>query len=406
MEYFLLNKNEKLLSFKTESRLGSVQVIEIKSFSTVRPQGFSDIASWIDKRDYAKHKDHFKKWLKEWGMDTVDGFISATHCLGLNDCLWVKPIDSPLLWENVNLYKNQFTDVAARTAFETGLFGLQLSSTSPEFTAEGTFPKFWKKENDTIRLYKAGMTGAANVGLEPYSEYMSSFVARKISKTPVVEYGLSLYKGKVCSFCSLFTNEEIGFVPAYKILDPSKKYTILDVIDVCKTLGFERECAEMFYIDSIVFNQDRHLGNFGFLINNETFEIVGFAPLFDFNISMLCNAMTQDLNNLDKYFEEYLVGHKLGGTFVDVGQALAKEYGFSLPGTITLPVHEKYNLEQTRFNQIENIFENNIKVINGVGKNIFVSSLSKANENGTPIPENYNENKNNVLDDWETDYEQ
>ena len=68
----------------------------------------------------------------------------------------MKQTDSPLKWGDVNLYTNEFTDVAQVTAFDTGLYGLQLSSTniqSPEFTLEGAAPKCWKKEDSGIVLY-------------------------------------------------------------------------------------------------------------------------------------------------------------------------------------------------------------------------------------------------------------
>lgn len=94
--YYLMNKNDRLLEFKTEQSLGSTQIIEIKSFDKRRPYGFSDIATWVEQRNYAKHKDHFKRWLKDWGLDTTDGFLSATHALGINDSLWVKQTDSDL----------------------------------------------------------------------------------------------------------------------------------------------------------------------------------------------------------------------------------------------------------------------------------------------------------------------
>lgn len=117
--YLLMNKNEKLLSFSIDTLLGSEEITEKERFSSFLPTGFVDIATWIDKRDYAKHKEHFQAWLKDWGIDSVSGFIDITHCLGLNDCLWVKPEGSLLNWEDVNLYINEFTDVASRTAFDT-----------------------------------------------------------------------------------------------------------------------------------------------------------------------------------------------------------------------------------------------------------------------------------------------
>ena len=376
-QYYLMNKNDKLLAFQTEPVLGGTQVRQTESFDKRRPFGFSDIATWVEQRNYAKHKDHFKKWLKEWGIDTVDGFLLVTHALGINDTLWVKPVDSKLTWEQVNLYDNEFTDVATKTAFETGLHGLQISSTSPEFTSEGTFPKCWSKTENGIMLYKAGLTGAANVGLEPYSEYMSSRISLKLStlfgKCESTRYDLEQFKDKICSTCSLFTNQNIGFAPAYRFIDRNRIYNLNDVLQMCSQMGFEEECREMILIDYIVFNKDRHLGNFGFLFNNDTFEIVGFAPLFDFNLSMLCNAMEEDLKNYPKYEEEFQVGHKLGGIFSEIGnQILTPHLQECLPRELRLPLHKVYNLSTERLELLSPIFQKNYDKIRGKGRNFYI----------------------------------
>lgn len=376
--YYLMNKDDKLLEFCTEPGLGGTRIKELRSFDKRRPIGFTNIAKWIEQRNYAKHKEHFSKWLKEWGLDTTDGFLEISHCLSINDCLWVKRSDSPLTWDKVNLYQNEFSDVASKTAFETGLYGMKLSSTSPEFTAEGTFPKCWIKSQNNIVLYKSGLTGASNVGLEPYSEYMASHISKKISQHNVVEYNLQKYKGKICSVCELFTNENVGFVPVYKVTKTDNITNLGDVLDLCTDLGFEQECREMILIDSIVFNQDRHLGNFGFLFDTDTFEITGFAPLFDFNLSMLCNALEEDLKNFDKYEEEYRVGHKLGGRFSEVGQqVLTPSIKSSLPNQIRLPMHELYNLPVERMDLLSDIVQENYEKILGKERFYNIPSLKE-----------------------------
>ena len=216
----------------------------------------------------------------------------------------MKEADSNLNWEDVNLYHNQFSDVAQKTAFETGLFGLQLSSTdiiSPEFTSEGTAPKCWKNENGKIYLYKASLSGASNYGLEANSEYIASAIARQVVQDDSIPYDLVMFKDKLCSKCELFTSEKYGYVPFYKYENPNRHYTLNDVLNICKRMGYEEECRKMILIDSLVFNQDRHLGNFGFLVNNDTFAIEGFAPLFDYNSSMLCNALLSDISSVEAF---------------------------------------------------------------------------------------------------------
>ena len=342
------------------------------------------LLDWLEHRNYAKHKDHLKKWLKEWGMDTISGFLDISHALSLNDTLWIKRSDSNLCWKNINLYDNDFDDITAKTAFETGLNGLELSDTSPEFTMEGSFPKCWIKKDNSIYLYKAGLSGAANYGLEPNSEFISSYIARQILGEDVIEYDLIKFKDKLCSTCELFTDKDEGFLSFSRMLKTNnlEAKNIADVIDICSKWGYEKPAKNMFLIDSIIMNQDRHLGNFGFIIDNNTGFIKRFAPLFDFNISMLTNAMDTDLDNFKKYEEEYQLGHKLGGTFSEVGKYLmTSDFLDMIPQTIKFPVHDKYNLDEIRQEKIINILEDNLKAI--TGKNyyqIIPTEISLENE--------------------------
>lgn len=51
----------------------------------------------------------------------------------------------------------------------------------------------------------------------------------------------------------------------------------------------------MIVLDALIFNTDRHYGNFGFLIDNETNQIASPAPLFDHGNSLFNFASNSDL---------------------------------------------------------------------------------------------------------------
>lgn len=58
---------------------------------------------------------------------------------------------------------------------------------------------------------------------------------------------------------------------------------ILSVIEECKLLNSEEikiKFWDMFIVDAIIGNTDRHNGNWGFLLNNTTKEIT-FSPIYD-----------------------------------------------------------------------------------------------------------------------------
>lgn len=295
-------------------------------------------------------------------MDTPDGFLQMSHALGLNDTLWVRPEVSTLRWADISLYANPFNDIAARTAFEAESRWPRPSSTSPEFTMDGSYPKCWRKETDGILMYKTGSTG-----LEPYAEFMAAQIAKTMQDVRVIEYGLKKSKSRLCSTCRLFTDESTGFVPAARLLPQNAPHNMTNALDLCSGLGFGQEFCDMVVLDAITFNQDRHMYNFGFLVDNDTFRIKSFAPLFDFNVSMLCFATNMDLETdaaLAGYFERNDVGHKLGGDFVEVAQALmTPERRARMPKTISLPRHPLYNLPDERMARLAEIFEQNYDCI-------------------------------------------
>ncbi len=319
--YLLMNKNCPLLSFYAKEANGFTQLLEAEVYVDTKrlPPRFSDIDTWISNRNYAKHKEHLQQWLHEWGIDNAVGFIELTHALSLNDSLWVKPEDSTLTWEQVNLYNNDFTDVVSVTAFETGLHGLKLSTTSPEFTSEGSFEKCWIKETDGIYLYKKGSSGFANAGLEAYSEYYATQLSRVLCRS-YVSYELVQFKKSLVSRCKMFTTENEGFMPIYKFLDPNKVYNYPQLLDFCAAYDCEEDFRRMIILDAIIFNVDRHLGNFGFIVDNDTFEILRFAPVFDHNMALLARAMQSDLDDFERYYRG--LSHKIDGEFVDVARKL------------------------------------------------------------------------------------
>ena len=113
-----------------------------------------------------------------------------------------------------------------------------------------------------------------------------------------VDYGLSKWKGKLCSTCLLFTNENISYIPVGRII---KTGGIESVIDYYKKIGesYYQELLDMLVFDAVILNEDRHFGNFGFLIDNKSNKIVGCAPIFDNGLSLLCYAMDDDFNTAD-----------------------------------------------------------------------------------------------------------
>lgn len=358
-EYILKNKDKNLLAFSINlDDFSQYACCEIERYVSpeLLPPSFISIADWLERRNYAKHKSHLRRWLKEWQIDTIKGFLDITHALGLNDTLWVCPASSTLSWHNVSLYSNHFNDVVAHTAFSKGLNGLKLSSTSPEFTSEGSFAKCWIRQNNgSISLYKKGSEGFANSGLEPYSEFYSSQISALLCRSSI-NYDLSMFNGSLVSSCPMFTSENEGFVPLYKYLDNNRSYSMKQVFDFIDSLGLADDFRDMIVLDAVILNTDRHLGNFGFIVDNDTFRIKRFAPVFDHNMALLARAMDNSLTDDAEYYRS--LGHKIGSDFTPTAHALltprTKDILHSLCD-FKFTTHDKYNLPEKRLTFLETL---------------------------------------------------
>ena len=366
-EYFLMNNNSKLLLFSVcIDELSQCYCKELERYvaDELLPLGFSNIQAWTDRRNYAKHKYHLQRWPKEWQLDTISGFLDVTHALGLNDTLWVRRADDNLSCENVSLYSNEFSDVVAKTAFSKGLQGLKLSSTSPEFTSEGSFEKCWVRDKTgCIKLYKKGSEGFANAGLEPYSEYYASQLSAFICRSSV-SYNLRYFKKHLVSACSMFTDEDNGFVPIYKYLDNSRSYRFAEIIAFLEQFGLEDDFRDMIVLDAVILNPDRHFGNFGFIVDNDTFRIKSFVPVFDHNMALLARGMDGSIEEDMNYVKS--LGHKIGSDFVSLAKTMLTTRTRSILHSLqdfSLTRHKSYNLQARRMRFLNTLVSSQIQNI-------------------------------------------
>ena len=323
--YTLINKETPLCDFIIEGE-GELELCKIVKEYNPLPFWCKEIDSWVANRSSAKHRTHVNKILEMCGGKTKSGFIALTHCLSLTDTLWVKSNKEKVSWKQINLYENDFDEVVSKLSFDgNGLFGIQMSTTSPELTTDGAYDKCWLNKADGIHLIKTGSDGARNTGLEPYGEVLASQVFEKISNS--VKYSLKKYDGRIVSDCKIFTSERYGYRPV--ALFYKAQLTLPKLLEIYREFQSEDAFRRMVVADCITLNCDRHFGNFGFLVNNETFERSVLNPCFDFNLAFVPFAeegfdfgTSPDGTKLD--FDEYLLkrGPVIGSNYVAPARAI------------------------------------------------------------------------------------
>ena len=358
--YTLMNKEIPLCDFVIEGE-GELELCRIVREYNPLPFWCNDIDSWVSGRSSAKHREHVNKILEYCGGKTKSGFIALTHCLSLTDTLWVKSNREEATWAKLNLYENNFDEVISKLSFDgNGLFGIQMSTTSPELTTDGAYDKCWLNEADGIHLIKTGSTGARNTGLEPYGEVLASQVFEKLCDS--VTYTLRKYDGRIVSDCKMFTSQEFGYRPIS--LFYKDRLTLPKLLEIYRDFNCEDAFRRMIVADCITLNCDRHFGNFGFMVNNQTFERTVLNPCFDFNMSFVPFAEEGfDFGTPELDFDEYLSkrGPVIGSDYVAPAKAILtpdikKCVEEIRDTTLVVPCDEKFTEKRlSQMNMIKNV---------------------------------------------------
>lgn len=260
------------------------------------------IIKWLEHRVIPKNRAFVDEILKTLGLsiNNTKGIIDVCKGLSLNDSYWIVPSDFDGSFAEYNLYENRFSEVLSLVAY-TGIAGSeQAFSTSPELTTQGMLRKAWRFiEGDGTYLYKGGTEGFANTGKEPYSEFYACQIAEAMGLN-AVHYDLENWKGILASKCKLFTDIDTAFIPIGRIV---KSGGIKGCLDYFKSLGNEayEQVKSMLVFDAVVYNEDRHFGNFGVLRDNHSGKVLGAAPIFDNGLSLFNYAMEDDIRNLSEY---------------------------------------------------------------------------------------------------------
>ncbi len=316
------------------------------------------LLSWIKSRTIPKNRNFVHKILMELELsfDDIEGIVSISKSLSLNDCYWIVDKNFTGQFADYNLYDNDFNKTLSLLAY-TGYASVKKEGfiSSPEFTTNGMLAKAWRRNpqgKKGIFLYKSGSSGCANCGKEPYSEFYSSQIALTMG-LDITIYNLGKWKGKLNSICELFSSKDFAFIPIYHLIHSGGWEAVLDYY---KNLGGEHynNLIDMIIFDVIIVNTDRHFGNFGFLIDSHTNKIVKTAPIFDNGLSLFSDDMDDDLEQINKYAKTKNM--KNAGDFMAFAQSIITDNTKKKIKKLInfkFEKHSKYNLPAKRLKQIE-----------------------------------------------------
>jgi len=308
-KYELRLYDDTLLSFELVS--GVLAGYAVKILSVHEPRGLlpldmeitdDGILKWMERRVIPKNRTFVEEILRSLGLSHGDtkGIIDVCKGLSLNDSYWIVPDGFDGKFSDFNLYENRFSEILSLVAY-TGVTQSDAAfSSSPELTTDGMLPKAWRFiDKEGIFLYKGGTSGFANSGREPYSEFYASQIAAKMN-LDAVQYDLEKWKGILASRCKLFTDINTAFIPIGRIVKSGGLDAVVQYYDGLGA-GYADAMRDMLVFDALIYNEDRHFGNFGLLRDNRTGAIKAPAPIFDNGLSLFNYAMPKDYEDLEEY---------------------------------------------------------------------------------------------------------
>ena len=226
------------------------------------------------------------------------------HFIQFTDCYWMKSEDENISWEEVSPYTNFLSEQLSNVSLTGKIADLRHLVTtdhlrSPDLGAQGMSAKCLVKEADGLYLYKVSRKeiaasellddlGVSHVKYEAVTPEQLDMVADKDRQDDISK------RGETVSRCKIICNEDLSLLSWGDFCT----YCDLNGKDPYEELPTER-FHEMNIADYIIGNNDRHIDNWGFTVEN--FQITGLHPLMDHdhafsNDELICQTMDKPMS--------------------------------------------------------------------------------------------------------------
>ena len=247
----------------------------------------TNLSEWFKGRGIPAWRDKLDLLLHRLNITAPYELLDKAFGLSLSDQYWLKPYGSNISYDDINFFDNDF-DYAefmeASLSTNSKTITKETSLKKPNNTTDGMLKKAWIIDNGTRYLLKGGYK---NETLQPFNEVLASEICRRLGFEHV-EYNIDTYKDIVVSKCPCFITKDTEFVTCYQIRNDMKRNDNLEdyeeylqKLEKHNILNAREKLENMFILDYLIMNEDRHLNNFGIIRDVNTLEWLDVAPIFD-----------------------------------------------------------------------------------------------------------------------------
>ncbi|MDY4544441.1 MAG: HipA domain-containing protein [Bacilli bacterium] len=336
MKCILMNKNQKIMlieynSYNVISKIYEIYNIEyapLAVFNASKNRSSSltkTVNDWFRGRGIPSWRKDLEKLLDKLGVSSSVELLNKYYGLSLSDQYWLKGVNSAVKWEDINFFTNDFEyeaylDASLDSSSKSIVSLDKNIFKSPNNTTDGMLQKGWIIESGKRVLVKGTYTSNKE---EPINEYLASQICKRLG-FDYCNYEVEWSdKTKLISKCNDFINENEELISAYDIYNSEKKPNnisdyefYIQILEKHNVPNARENMENLFILDYLMLNNDRHLKNFGIIRNVNTLKWEKVAPIFDTGESMQCDKYTDEINfssgkgkffsNTDKDYEDIL----------------------------------------------------------------------------------------------------
>ncbi len=359
MKYILMNKNASIMlieyntTFNGIENIYDIYNIEYAPLSisnankTLEANLLKQINDWFKGRGIPSWRKDLEKLLEKLNVSSKEELLNKSYALSLSDQYWLKEENSNVKWQDINFFTNDFEYEAYLEASLDSSSSLTTSKDkailhSPNNTTDGMLQKGWIIENGKRILVKGTYTSSRE---EPFNEWLASQISKRLGFYYCNYFVEWTNKTKLISKCENFVSEDEEIISAYDVFKSEKKPNnindyefYIQILEKHNVLNARKNVEDMFILDYLMLNADRHLKNFGVIRNVNTLEWVRTTPIFDTGQSMECDKYLDEINfsygtgkfftNTNKNYEDILkvIGKNIVNIDIHKLDGLCEEY--------------------------------------------------------------------------------
>ena len=247
----------------------------------------TNLSDWFKGRGIPSWRDKLDLLLHRLNITAPNELLDKAFGLSLSDQYWIKPFNLDINYDDINFFDNDFDYsefLEASLSKNSKTIVKEESLKTPNNTTDGMLKKAWIIDNGTRYLLKSGYRSEL---LQPFNEVLASEICKRLNFSHV-EYTLDTYKDIVVSKCPCFITKDTELITCYQIRNDMNRHNneedyedYIKILEENNIKDARTKLENMFILDFLIMNEDRHLNNFGIIRDVNTLKWLDVAPIFD-----------------------------------------------------------------------------------------------------------------------------